>query len=168
LEQGAIGEIHVSGTSVPGHYFGDERRNETVPTGDLGFLLDGQVFVTGRTKDLIVRGGKKIAAHDVERCVEDLGDLGPGSAIAFSCIDFTRSRERLVILLDERAQRTLGKDPDAIMDRVSRGIGLAVDVLEFVPATALPRTTSGKLRREEARRAYVDASRLKEELHGRP
>lgn len=154
-----VGEICVAGDSIPGHYLGELPRSGVgeISTGDLGFMRNGVLFVVGRSKELIVRNGSNIAPQELERSVEDLWSLHPGTVIAFSCVDHEASRERIVVLVDQRAQTQAGASALALIQHVSRTVGVLIDEVVFVPRERLPRTTSGKLQRSTARYLYVRA-----------
>ncbi len=129
------------------------------PLTEVMILLAGAVFVVGRSKDVIIRGGINFHAHEIERAVEELTQAGPGSVIAFSWIDESVQRERAVLMMDDRIMRSTS-DREGILSRhVVKEIGLAVDDVVFVPRRTLPRTTSGKLQRSVAREIYLDLRR---------
>lgn len=160
-----VGEICVAGDSIPGHYLGELPPSGAgeISTGDLGFLRNGALFIVGRSKDLIIRNGANIAPQELERCVEDLWSLHPGAVIAFSCVDHRDSRERIVVLVDQRAQSLPGVSALLLIQHVARTVGVLVDEVAFVPRDRLPRTTSGKLQRSVARYLHLRARDAREE-----
>lgn len=166
-DDGVEGEIWVRGSSVARGYFDQEEASrETfaasldgtswLRTGDLGCLVDGEVYITGREKDIIVRNGVKYAAEDIEHTVEQLHveSLHPGGCAAFGHDDGTR--ERLVIVQE------IGRDAvdawDDVADRIVGAVaaehGTPADAVVFVHRGSIPRTTSGKIRRSECRALY--------------
>jgi len=166
-DDGVEGEIWVRGSSVARGYFNQEQASrETfaaalggaswLRTGDLGCLVDGEVYITGRDKDIIVRNGVKYAAEDIEHTVEQLHveSLHPGGCAAFGHDDGTR--ERLVIVQE------IGRDAvdawDDVADRIVGAVaaehGTPADAVVFVHRGSIPRTTSGKIRRSECRALY--------------
>ncbi len=164
---GIEGEIWVRGTSVAQGYFGNQQASgETfgalldgvswLRTGDRGCLVDGELYVTGRDKDIVVRNGVKYAAEDVEHTVEQLHveSLHPNGCAAFGHDD--GSRERLVVV----AEIARGAD-DAWHDVADRMVGAVAaehgappDVVLLVNRGDIPRTTSGKIRRGECRALF--------------
>jgi fatty-acyl-CoA synthase len=154
---GEIGELHISGSSIPGRYLGQEMLLDarSVATGDLGFVREGQIFITGRSKDAIVRGGTKYAPELIERAVERALSARPGGAIAFSWLDFVKGKEKVVILLAERGITSLADATAKIIAFVGSELGLQIDDIQVIPGGRLPMTTSGKPIREIARRAYL-------------
>ena len=167
LADGAIGEIWVSGRSVAAGYFSrealtrevfharlaaDERRY--LRTGDLGFIQRGELFVTGRVKDLIIVNARNIYPQDVEATV---GRAAPAvrRSVAFSVPG--EGSERLVVLA-EAGHRDVSADHfativEAIRSSVTAEFGVGPDV-HLCAKRAIPITTSGKIRRQEARRLF--------------
>lgn len=159
---GVVGEVQITGPAVTSGYLGlPEAAQPFTPdrwlrTGDLAFLLDGELYIVGRLKDMITVRGQNFYAEDVEEIVRTTPGIdGPRNA-AIAWNDGTD--ERMVVLwetsLDADAARVLA---DAARDRVKRRLGLeAVEVVPVPPAT-IPHTTSGKVRRQAAGRLAVDS-----------
>ena len=126
-------------------------------TGDLGFYLDGELYVTGRIADLITVDGRQLYPEDVEATTADASQIvRRGYAAAFTVPSDTG--EALVIVA-ERASGTRRADPapavDAIRKQVWSRHGIPVAAVRLVPAGTIPRTTSGKLARRACRDAYL-------------
>jgi acyl-CoA synthetase (AMP-forming)/AMP-acid ligase II len=174
VPDGEIGEIWVSGPSVAAGYYGNaeatqesfrartrpDDRGPFLRTGDLGFVRRTELYVVGRRKDMIILSGRNIHPHDVERSAESAhASLSSGGAVAFS-IDDGR-REHLVVLV-ERDPRPApsggGSTLRDVIDAVGRAIGrdhqVDASVIAVVPAGALLKTSSGKIRRQACRRAF--------------
>jgi acyl-CoA synthetase (AMP-forming)/AMP-acid ligase II len=166
-DDGVEGEIWVQGSSVAGGYYGQRQATrETfaatlegaswLRTGDLGSVVDSELYVTGRDKDIIVKNGVKYAAEDVEHSVEQLHieSLHPGGCAAFGHDD--GARERLVIV--QEIGRDAVDDWDDVADRIVGAVadeqGTPPDAVVFVPRGSIPRTTSGKIRRGDCRSLY--------------
>lgn len=129
-------------------------------TGDLGFFLDGGLYVTGRLADQVTVAGRTFYPQDIEATAADASRLvRRGYAAAFSVPD--GARERLVIIA-ERAAGTGRADPAAavaaIRSAVSERHGVPVSDVRLLPAGAIPRTTSGKLARRACRAEYLDGA----------
>jgi fatty-acyl-CoA synthase len=125
-------------------------------TGDLGYLLDGRIFVTGREKDMIIVGGRNFWPQDLEYVAESQATVRTGDSMAFSVAD--DDGERVVLLIQSREL-----DPDArvqlqhtVHAHIKTEFGIHCDV-ELVDAQALPRTSSGKPSRSQARRMYTES-----------
>lgn len=151
---------HAHGTATPGGW---------LRTGDLGVYLDGELYVTGRRADLMTIGGRAHYPHDIEATAAEASPtVRRGHVAAFSvpAEDLPGSAtadagERLVIIA-ERATGTGRADPgpaiEAIRAAVSQRHGLDVSDVRFLPAGAVPRTTSGKLARRACRAQYLDGT----------
>ncbi len=169
---GEVGEIWLRGPSLARGYWRraeetartfDARLDEPgdtggfLRTGDLGALVDGELFVTGRIKDLIILGGRNLYPQDIELTVEGCSDaLRPGCSVAFAVED--GKAERLVIAAEVRGAPDEDELRGGIRAAVSREHGVGVHAVELLPAGAVPKTTSGKLRRGAARDAWARGS----------
>jgi len=170
---GDVGEIWLAGPAVSKGYWSakssgtenqlqslpGENEHRFLPTGDLGFLWDGELFITGRHKDLIIIRGKNHTPHDIEEVAAiSHPALVHNGAAAFS-IEVNDSEELVVVCEVRREARRTTDWPEtlgAIYKKVSEYSALsAYDVVLLKPG-ALPRTTSGKLQRHACRRAYMD------------
>lgn len=154
LLEGEQGELCVRGASLMSGYFEDERATHEalgsgwLRTGDLGVVRDGAVFVTGREKELVIQKGRKFHPYDIERTVAALVDATPNGVAAVTRLDATTGAESLVVVVELRRQSSR-VDPMLVRGQVLRELGAQVDVVEFVAAGAMPRTTSGKVKRRQ-------------------
>jgi amino acid adenylation domain-containing protein len=174
---GRIGEIWVASESVAAGYRGGgeagaetfgatlEGDGQFLRTGDLGFLRDGELFVTGRLKDLIILRGRNLYPQDVEATAEASHPaLRPAGAAAFA-VDVA-GEERLVVAA-ELERRREGEAPEAVA-ALRRAVAdqhqAAVHEVVLLRAGTLPRTTSGKLRRAACRAFYRGEERRDDRL----
>ena len=154
-----VGRIVVRGPSVMAGYFEDPGataealRGGWLHTGDLGYLADGELFVCGRTKDLIIRHGRKYHPPDLESAIADLRGIRPAGVVVFG-INRPDEGDQVVAVLEARASMT----PEDIIDHVRRRIressGLELDRVIIAPPGTIPHTTSGKVRRAETRARF--------------
>ncbi|MGE0152119.1 MAG: fatty acyl-AMP ligase [Reyranellaceae bacterium] len=158
-----IGRIFVRGPSVTPGYFNQPEATEAVlgkdgwlDTGDLGYLVDGEVVVTGRAKDLIIVNGRNIWPQDLEWAVEALAGLRRGDVAAFAVPDDERGGEEVVVLVQARLTEVKARDElrRAIEGAVREQAAIDCRVV-LVPPHALPQTSSGKLSRSRARSNYL-------------
>jgi acyl-CoA synthetase (AMP-forming)/AMP-acid ligase II len=159
LGEGALGRVLVRGPFLMSGYFGDQAATECavkdgwLDTGDLGFVEQGELFVCGRSKDVVIVRGRNHAPQEFEDALEAIEGVRTGCAVALGFVPEGETDERLLLLVE-----TTGTPPDALKEQV-RGAVLArtgVDphtVVLLEPGT-LPRTSSGKLRRQEALRRF--------------
>lgn len=165
--EGVEGEIWVRGSSVADGYFGQHQASREafaatldgeswLRTGDLGSLVDGELYVTGRDKDIVVKNGVKYAAEDLEHTVEQLHveSLHPAGCAAFGHDDGTRERLVIVAEIGRDADDDWADVADRIVGAVAAEQGSPPDAVVLVQRGSIPRTTSGKIRRGECRSLY--------------
>ncbi|NWB47699.1 AMP-binding protein [Pseudomonas gingeri] len=161
LGEGSLGHIEIRGTSVISQYLKVEpvrhQDNDWYSTGDLGFLLDNEIYITGRTKDLITRAGVNVSPQIIEWALESTLGLAAGSVAAFSCIDGRLARESVVVVMASNA--LAGRELDDLRREVARTAvrhaGVQVDDLVLIRRADFPRTTSGKIQRQALCRRYL-------------
>jgi fatty-acyl-CoA synthase len=152
LPERSIGEITLEGPSVMRGYYRDEPltsatiRKGRLRTGDLGYLSDGELYVCGRVKDLIIVNGRNYHAQDLEWALDDLPGLRRGRVAAFGTAADGLSERAIVV-----AEPSGGSPADELIDSVRRRVaarcGLVLDDVVLVPSGTIERTTSGKLQR---------------------
>ena len=153
-----IGEVSIAGSSVMREYFNDPvatadtLHGEWLMTGDLGYMKDQQLFVTGRKKELIIFGGRNYYPQDIERVVHGLELVRPGSVVAFGTKN--GHDEGIVIVAaprDPQNSESIGARVRAV---VSESLNLPVLDVVLLESGRIPRTTSGKLCRGRCRDLY--------------
>ncbi len=149
VDAGVEGRIWVSGPSVMAGYLGRDEQpivDGWLDTGDVGMLIEGELFITGRAKDVIVIHGRNHRPWEIERAVDRVDGVRTGCAAAVG--DLSEGREQLVVFVEAREPRAgLAEDCRAAVQAATAIAPGLVVVLE--PGT-LPRTSSGKIRRGEA------------------
>jgi fatty-acyl-CoA synthase len=188
LSDGEVGEIWLQGNNVGRGYWGmpDETRiafgaklrsrlgegghtdgsaveGAWLRTGDLGVYLEGELYVTGRIVDLVTIDGRNHYPQDIEATAADASPMvRRGYVTAFSVPADNRDAGQRLVIIAERAAGTSRADPqpaiEAIQAAVSHRHGLAVSDVRFLPAGAIPRTTSGKLARQACRAQYLSGT----------
>lgn len=167
----AVGEIWLSSQSVAQGYWNRPDETEQVfharlpgtgegpflRTGDLGFLTDGQLYITGRQKDLIIVRGRNHYPHDIELTVEGSDSaLRPGGGAAFSVDGQTGEQVVVVQEIDRHAKDYQIEDVCArIRQQVAEQHELHVAEIVLIKAGSLPKTSSGKVQRGACRQAYL-------------
>ena len=161
------GRIQFRGPSVTAGYFHNPQatraslRDGWWDSGDLGYRAEGELFITGRVKDVIIKAGRNFYPHEIEEIAGQVQGVRQGCVAAFGTVDERMGTERLVVVAETR--ETEGKARDLIManltEQVSAALGIPPDVVALVPAHTVPKTSSGKLRRDACRRMYL-AGRL--------
>lgn len=167
---GRVGEIWLHGPGIAQGYWGqpetsahtfqaiivDEGDRPYLRTGDLGFEHEGQLYVTGRLKDLIILRGRNYYPQDIEKSVEGAHPaLRPGCGAAFAIEE--EAEERLVVV--QEVQIAAGLDLTSIIRAIRQAVAydhqLSLYAIVLIEARSIPKTSSGKLQRYAARQAYL-------------
>jgi fatty-acyl-CoA synthase len=159
LPEREIGEITLAGPSVMVGYYKEPAltkealSGEWLRTGDLGYLANGELFVCGRAKDVIIVNGRKYHPQDLEWGVDDVAGVRRGRVVAFG-LPQAGGPDRVAIV----AEPSGTVDADALVESIRRRIGdlcgLYVDEVVLVPSGAIGRTTSGKVQRAATKARY--------------
>ncbi|MBN1656094.1 MAG: fatty acyl-AMP ligase [Deltaproteobacteria bacterium] len=158
LPEGQVGEVVFKGASTTAGYFGKTDATRRLfhegwlKSGDLGSLLGGELYISGRLKDLIIIAGRNYHPHAIEWIVENVPGIRSASVAAFSIPGY--GTERLVIV----AECESCKNPQALKKKVKECVqhdmGLSPFDVVLIKPWSLPKTSSGKLKRRETRIAY--------------
>jgi fatty-acyl-CoA synthase len=153
-----VGQILVRGPSVMKGYFDDAEATAEalhegwLRTGDLGYLADGDLYVCGRTKDVIIADGRNYYPADIEWQASQVDGVRTGNVIAFGLHDTELGRERVVVAAEtKQAESEHAHLARAVRARVLDALSLRVDEVLLLPPGSLPKTSSGKLQRPRAR-----------------
>jgi fatty-acyl-CoA synthase len=125
-------------------------------SGDLAYLADGEIYITGRAKDLIIKAGRNMYPHEIEAVAGRVAGVRTGCVVAFGAPDARSGTERLVVAAEVRHFAEAGRISADITQAVNDAMGVPPDVVELIPPQSIPKTSSGKLRRSETRRLYLD------------
>ena len=162
MSEREVGELEIRGTSVtPGYYKHPEATAATfhdgwLKTGDLAYLVEGELVICGRIKDVIIVGGRNVFPEDVERAVADVDGVRPGNVIAFA-VEGHRGKEAFVVVAETKAIEEADSVRAAVSVRVREAIGLPAEEIVLVSPGTLPKTSSGKLQRSLCRTKYLEA-----------
>jgi fatty-acyl-CoA synthase len=155
-----VGELQIRGTSVtPGYY---KRPDATAAmfvdgwlcTGDLAYMVDGELIVCGRIKDVIIVGGRNVFPEDIERAVNVLDGVRAGNVIAFG-VDGYKGKETVIVVAEVKAD-DLVTVRESIHHRTIEVCGLPPRDIMLVRPGTLPKTSSGKLQRSLCRQQYLE------------
>jgi fatty-acyl-CoA synthase len=162
LPERRVGRIFVRGPSLMSGYFGAPEKTARVmtedgwfDTGDLGYLVDSQIVITGRANDLIIVNGRNLWPQDLEWAAEtEIAALRSGDVAVFS-VD-GEADEEVVVLVQRRASDPSARDAlTAEIANIFRGRYSLEPKIVLVPSRSLPQTSSGKLSRSRARAMYL-------------
>jgi len=173
LEDGLAGKIVVKGPSVtPGYYNDPETtartiRNGWLDTGDLGFIHEGNLYIAGRTKDLIIIRGRNISPQEIEELLNDMEGIRTGCVAAVST-SIEGQGEQLIVLAEKdiRKPRPEKELAGAIRERITDGIALIPYHVQILEPGTLPRTSSRKIRRSDALHMFLSGELIPPEKMG--
>jgi acyl-CoA synthetase (AMP-forming)/AMP-acid ligase II len=126
-------------------------------TGDLGYLADGELYVTGRKKDLIIVGGKNVYPQDLERLASEVEGVHPGRVVAFGVFNDQIGTEDVVIIAESEFSGEIEQQQiaDEIRRSVTQGSDIALRYVKVVGRNWLLKTSSGKIARLANRDKYI-------------
>jgi fatty-acyl-CoA synthase len=166
LPERQCGSVFIRGPSVMSGYFGDSSKHVDVlsgdgwlDTGDIGYCANGDIMITGRKKDLIIINGRNIWPQDLEYLAEQLPEVRPGDASAFSVPGVAGDEQAVVVI---QCREFDVEKRQNLIDRIDRAIRseLGIDcIIDLVPLHTLVRTSSGKLSRFRTREDFISRTR---------
>ncbi len=154
-----VGELEIRGTSVCSGYYGREELNADLfhdgwlRTGDLGYLVDEELVLCGRIKDVIIVGGRNVFPEDIERACNLVEGVRAGNVIAFG-VETAKGKEGLVVVAESKAA-DLEPVRRSVTERVREAVGVPAKEVVLVAPGTLPKTSSGKLQRTLCRDQYL-------------
>jgi len=163
LPERVEGHIHFRGpSSMPGYFRRPDATaaiafGEWLDSGDLGYWADGELFVTGRAKDLILKGGRNLCPQEIEALAAEVPGVRKGCIAAFGVYNPGQGTEKLVVAAETRERGHPARERQLraeINRRLSLRLGMPADDVVLLSPGMLPKTSSGKLRRDAARQAY--------------
>jgi fatty-acyl-CoA synthase len=165
-----VGQIITRGPSISAGYYGQPElsaesfktgpdgplsREMWLYTGDLGYTVDGELFICGRLKDMIIVRGRNFYPNDIEWVVSELPGVRRGNVVAFGVQ--VNDEEQLVVAA-EAFQSEMAAVKDAVAQAVLASFSLATHEVVIVPQGTLPRTSSGKPQRRKTKQLYLDGT----------
>lgn len=161
VEDGVVGEVAISGTSLYNGYY---RRPEATDrafidgwhhTGDLGFVLGGELYLTGRKDDLIISKGKNFYAHDLEASANRVVGVVPGRVVVFDLENPEAGSKDIVVMFEHEAEADITALRRQIRETIEADSGAIVARVVSVLKGTLLKTTSGKIGRNANRQRYL-------------
>lgn len=162
LPERVEGHLQFKGPSATAGYFRNPEKNRVLfdgdwlNSGDLAYIAGGDVYVTGRSKDLIIRAGRKIYPQELEELAGTVPGIRKGCVAAFASPDPKTGTERLVLAAETRLHDGPERDAlvRAVIDRLAGVLEQPPDEVLLCPPHSVPKTSSGKIRRTAARARY--------------
>jgi 1-acyl-sn-glycerol-3-phosphate acyltransferase len=156
------GRLQFKGPSATSGYFRNPELTQKLfagtwlETGDLAYLADGELVLSGRAKDVIIRGGRNLYPYELEQAVGALPGVRKGCVAVFGSIDPATGTERVIVLAETRETADAARDAlrHSINERAIDLIGLPADEIVLAPPHTVLKTSSGKIRRAASRDYY--------------
>lgn len=164
VEERRQGTIHFRGPSAfKGYYRRPDVTAEVksvdgwVDTGDLGYVAEGELFIVGRAKDLIIKGGRNYYPHEIEEAAASVTGIRQGCVAAFAVRDEAAGTEQIVVVCETKERDAMSRETliARVTEAVTSRVGVPPDRVVLAGPGAVPKTSSGKIQRRESRRLYV-------------
>lgn len=128
-----------------------------VDSGDLGYMSEGELYISGRVKDLIIKGGRNYYPHEIEAAAGGVPGIRQGCVAAFSIRDDGQGTESIVVVAETKEERADARAAlqQKIGEAIAAAVGLPPDRVVLTGPGAVPKTSSGKIRRGDTRRLYL-------------
>ncbi|MDP4179537.1 MAG: condensation domain-containing protein, partial [Bacillota bacterium] len=162
LGENKIGYVHIRGGNVTRGYYNNKEATQKainnagwLNTGDLGFLRNGRLVITGRAKDVIFISGQNYYSHDIERTLEEIDGVELGKSAAIGVFNEGIKGDELILFILSRLKvESFIQIINKVKELISRKIG--IEVSKVIPIKNIPKTTSGKVQRFKLRESYLN------------
>jgi 1-acyl-sn-glycerol-3-phosphate acyltransferase len=162
LGERSEGRLEFRGPSATSGYFRNEAktrelmRDGWLDSGDRAYMAGGDIFITGRIKDIIIRAGRNIYPQELEEAVAGIPGIRKGGVAAFGVTDPTSGTERVVVLAETREADQPARERlrDRAHEIATDILGSPPDEIVLAPPRSVPKTSSGKVRRSAAKELY--------------
>ena len=154
-----VGRLFFKGPSVMTNYYRDlqetkqRKIGEYLDSGDLAYIADNEIYIVGRTKDVIIKAGKNIYPYDIEAIAGEVDGVRKGCVIAFSADDATLGTEKIIVVAE--AKTLDNKLKTIIVNEVFTKLDITIDEIELIKPHQIPKTSSGKLQRTLCKQEYL-------------
>ncbi|MDT3737834.1 MAG: AMP-binding protein [Denitratisoma sp.] len=157
-----VGRLQFRGPSATrGYYRNPEAtarlfRDGWLDSGDYAYMVEGEVYLTGRVKDLIIRGGRNLYPYELEEAVGEIPGIRKGCVAVFASTDPANATERLVVMAETRERDEAAREAlkRKINEAAVDAIGMPADEIVLAPPHGVLKTSSGKIRRAASREAF--------------
>jgi len=162
-----VGRLIFRGPSMTSGYYRNEEATAAIrrpdgflDSGDLAYIAEGELYIAGRVKDLIIRGGRNLVAAEIEEAASEVAGVRKGCVAAFGVTEERSGTEVVVIVAETKARSTADRDEieRQVIDRVTTAIGAPPDVVRLVKPGSVLKTSSGKIRRADTKALYLSGA----------
>lgn len=161
-----VGRLQFRGPSATRGYYRNPAATQALfsdswlDSGDFAYTVAGEIYLTGRVKDLIIRGGRNLYPYELEQAVGNIPGVRKGCVAVFASQDALNGSERLVVLAETREEDATVLD--ALRQKINAAaidvIGMPADEIVLAPPNSVLKTSSGKIRRNASRDAYENGA----------
>ncbi|HYA73861.1 MAG TPA: AMP-binding protein, partial [Roseiarcus sp.] len=156
------GRLEFRGPSATSGYFRNEAKTKALfhegwlDSGDRAYMANGDVFITGRIKDIIIRGGRHIYPQEVEEAIGEIPRIRKGGVAVFGVTDPALGTEQLIAVAETRVTDAAAREAlrASVREVAADRFGVAPDAIVLAPPRSVPKTSSGKVRRSAAKALY--------------
>jgi fatty-acyl-CoA synthase len=142
------------------------RDGDWLDSGDLAYWGEGELYITGRAKDVIIKAGRNLYPHEIEEIAGRVKGVRTGCVVAFGAPDERTGTERLIVAAEIRDTDNAKQIEADISRSVDEAMGMPPDVIALLRPQSIPKTSSGKLRRGDTRRLYLEGKLGKKQQSG--
>jgi fatty-acyl-CoA synthase len=132
------------------------RDGDWLDSGDLAYWGEGELYITGRAKDVIIKAGRNLYPHEIEEIAGRVKGVRTGCVVAFGAPDERTGTERLIVTAEIRDLTNAKQIESDISRAVDEALGMPPDIIALLRPQSIPKTSSGKLRRSDTRRLYLE------------
>jgi len=160
VTEGIAGRVEVTGRSAMVGYWRDLERSTAafagpwVKTGDVGFVFDGDLYISGREKDVIIVRGRHFFPEEIEAVALEVAGIRTGGVIAFGVVDPSGGPEKVIVVIEVDAKVDATTLKKSVREHIADRLDLLVHEVVATSPRSVPRTASGKPRRGEARERW--------------
>lgn len=159
-----VGHLQFKGTSVTSGYFNAPEKNKEIfhdgwcDSGDYAYRVDGEYYITGRLKDIIIKAGRNYYPQELESATEQVEGIRKGCVVSFGVVDESTGTENMIIVaeIQDAAKPHQEKIIAQVIEQVTLRIGIPPDEVILVAPHVIPKTSSGKLRRFACKKKYLN------------
>lgn len=163
LPERTVGLVHFKGPSAMIGYYRRPKATQAIyhhgwwNTGDLAYIAEGNLYITGRKKDIIIKAGRNLHPEEIEEVSAQISGVRKGCVVAFGATDPKLGTEKLVIVAETRENESAvhKKIKEELNEKMSTVLGIVPDEIVLVPPHTIPKTSSGKLQRSATKEAYL-------------
>lgn len=158
-----IGHLQFRGPSALQGYYRNPKATQKIhqdgwwESGDLAYMAEGEIYITGRQKDIIVKAGRNLYPQEIEEITGQTAGVRKGCVVAFGVVNPKTGTEQLIVVAETREQQLQQQEKiiDEIIQNITVSIGDPPDKVILVPPKIIPKTSSGKLQRSSTKTLYV-------------